>query len=139
MSLDLGFLPAATTVSNILQYWEYEDQPDAVLKYDAFATPALRTAVDCIELLKTTSRQLTDYTIDTDKDRLIAVVGERQLTKLERSILLPSPRRSDLDFMHDGLDPPAENDNVIDNVSGGAPRLTMKAVKHCSWSDSDKH
>ena len=82
---DLGWKEASHAVGNVLQCWEHQGTADAVLEYDAFATEATRTAVDCIAEMDTTSRGLTDYTIDTGTS--VAVVGFEQLTELERSIL----------------------------------------------------
>lgn len=101
---DIGWKTAATAVGNILQCWEYEGRSDAILDYDAFDTPATRAAVGCIESLETTSQQLTDYTIETEDYRSVAVVGERQLTELERSIL-PETYKSVDPFIDEPFDP----------------------------------
>jgi len=67
------------------QCWEYQGTANAVLDYEQFATTATHTAVDCIGEMDTTSKRLTEYTIDADTS--VAVVGFKQLTELERSIL----------------------------------------------------
>ncbi|MFP8958076.1 PD-(D/E)XK nuclease family protein [Natrialbaceae archaeon A-CW3] len=82
---DLKWKEASYVVGNILQCWEYRGSIDAILEYEAFATPATRTAVNCIAELDTTSRRLTEYTIDDEAN--VVVVGIEQLTELERSIL----------------------------------------------------
>lgn len=82
---DLAWKEASFAVGNVLQCWEYQGAPEAILGYDAFDTQATREVVDCIAELDTTSRRLTDYTIDADQN--VAVVGIDQLTTLERSIL----------------------------------------------------
>jgi len=64
---------------------EYQGTANAVLDYEQFATTATHTAVDCIGEMDTTSKRLTEYTIDADTS--VAVVGFKQLTELERSIL----------------------------------------------------
>lgn len=84
---DLDWKEASYVVGNILQCWEYQGTADAILEYEAFGTEATRTAVDCIAEMDTTSRSLTDYTIDSGTT--VAVVGIQQLTELERSILPP--------------------------------------------------
>lgn len=84
---NLNWKEASYAVGNILQCWEYQGSVDAILEYEAFATDATRTAVACIESMDTTSRSLSDYTIDSDAS--VAVVGIKQLTELERSILPP--------------------------------------------------
>lgn len=71
----------------MLQCWEYRGRADAIFEYDAFDTPATRTIVDIISSLQTSSGLLATYNIDVGADGSVAVVGERQLTNLERSIL----------------------------------------------------
>jgi hypothetical protein len=82
---DLNWKEASHAVGNILQCWEYQGTANAVLDYEQFATTATHTAVDCIGEMDTTSKRLTEYTIDADTS--VAVVGFKQLTELERSIL----------------------------------------------------
>ena len=84
---DLSWKQASYAIGNMLQCWEYRGSPDAILEYDAFDTPATRTVVDCIGALETTSRTLTDYQINREEYDSVAVIGEQQLTNLERSIL----------------------------------------------------
>ncbi|ELY96178.1 hypothetical protein C483_00090 [Natrialba hulunbeirensis JCM 10989] len=84
---DLSWKEIAYTVGNVLQCWEYRGSADAILEYDAFDTPATRTVVDLVDSLQTSSRLLTEYEIDGGTDKSVVVVGERQLTNLERSIL----------------------------------------------------
>ncbi|WP_408960547.1 PD-(D/E)XK nuclease family protein [Natrinema sp. 74] len=84
---ELSWKQIAYTVGNVLQCWEYRGTPDSILEYDAFDTPATRTVVDIVESMDTSSRLLADYQIDIGIDESVAVVGERQLTNLERSIL----------------------------------------------------
>ncbi|OLZ39247.1 hypothetical protein A6E15_17735 [Natrinema saccharevitans] len=84
---DLGWKEVAYAVGNVLQCWEYRGRADAILEYDAFDTHATRTVVDVVDSLQTSSRLLADYEIDVGADGSVAVVGESQLTNLERSIL----------------------------------------------------
>ncbi|WP_243637926.1 hypothetical protein [Natrarchaeobius oligotrophus] len=84
---DLSWKQIAHTVGNVLQCWEYEGTADGIFEYEAFDTPATRTVVDIIDSLQTSSRLLADYEIEVGSNESIAVVGERQLTNLEHSIL----------------------------------------------------
>ena len=85
---ELDWKRGAYAIGNILQCWEHHGHVDAILDYDAYVDDATRWAVEHISDLTTTSRQLTDYRISADRD--VAVVGEDQLTQLERSILPPT-------------------------------------------------
>lgn len=84
---DLSWKQIATAVGDTLQAWEHDGRVDAVLSYEGFDTPTNRTVVECISALEMTSQQFTDYKIDTDEYPSVAVVGEPQLTTLDRSIL----------------------------------------------------
>jgi len=90
---DLNWKETSYAVGNILQCWEYQGTADAVLNYEQFATRATHTAVDCIAEMDTTSKRLTEYSIEADTS--VAVVGFKQLTELERSILSPDYERID--------------------------------------------
>jgi hypothetical protein len=82
---DLDWKRGAYAIGNILQCWEHQGSLDAVLDYDAYVDAATRQAVEHIADLGTTSQRLTEYQIDPSQN--VAVVGEDQLTQLERSIL----------------------------------------------------
>lgn len=82
---DLDWKRGAYAIGNILQCWEHHGRLDAILDYDAYVDDATRKAVEYIADLETTSRRLTEYRIDDDRD--VAIVGYDQLTPLERSIL----------------------------------------------------
>lgn len=84
---DLEWKPAATAAGEILQCWEYDGEIDALLSYDSFDTPTIKTAVECLRSLDTTSQKLTEYEIDSTEYPSVAVVGKEGLTTLERSIL----------------------------------------------------
>jgi len=84
---DLGWKQISYIVGDVLQCWEYQGTAESILEYDGFDTPATRTVVETIKPLQTSSRLLTDYTIDAEAYDSVAVVGESQLTNLERSIL----------------------------------------------------
>jgi len=103
---DLNWKEASHAVGNILQCWEYQGTANAVLDYEQFATTATHTAVDCIGEMDTTSKRLTEYTIDADTS--VAVVGFKQLTELERSIL-PSDYETVDPFTEESFNyPPSE-------------------------------
>jgi hypothetical protein len=82
---DVDWKRAAYAIGNILQCWEHRGSLEAILDYEEYADGATRQAVEHIADLETTSRRLTDYRIDAGRD--VAVVGDDQLTRLERSIL----------------------------------------------------
>lgn len=82
---DLDWKSAAYTVGNILQCWEHQTSIDAILEYDAYADGPTQDAVRYMRQLQTTSRELTDYTVDPDQS--LAVVGPAEFTPLERMIL----------------------------------------------------
>ncbi|WP_173862844.1 PD-(D/E)XK nuclease family protein [Salinigranum rubrum] len=100
---DLNWKETSYVVGNILQCWEYLGTAEAVLDYDQFATKATHTAVDCIAEMDTTSTRLTEYSIDADTS--VAVVGFKQLTELERSILPPDYETVD-PFTEESFDHP---------------------------------
>ena len=83
--LDHDWTTIAHAIGNVLQCWEHQGSHDAILDYDAHVTPATRDVVATMGDLETTSSRLTDYQIDPDRD--VAVIGDRQLTPLERTIL----------------------------------------------------
>ncbi|WP_237560526.1 PD-(D/E)XK nuclease family protein [Halapricum salinum] len=90
---DLTWKQAAYLGEEIIHAWEYTGRPDGILDYDRFDTPAVRNAVEHVAGLETTSRRLTDYTVDESTE--LAVVGYPQFTALERSILPDSFDRID--------------------------------------------
>jgi hypothetical protein len=100
---ELNWKETSYAVGNILQCWEYQGTADAVLDYEQFATTATHTAVDCIAEMDTTSKRLTEYSIESDTS--VAVVGFEQLTELERSILPPNYETID-PFTQESFDHP---------------------------------
>ncbi|RDZ49515.1 hypothetical protein C5C07_20320 [Haloferax sp. Atlit-4N] len=120
---DLNWKETSYAVGNILQCWEYQGTADAVLDYEQFATTATHTAVDHIADMDTTSKRLTEYSIDADTS--VAVVGFEQFTELERSILPPDYETIDA-FTEESFDyppfrildsPAAIVDVVLDTVT----------------------
>ncbi|QSG08571.1 PD-(D/E)XK nuclease family protein [Halapricum desulfuricans] len=100
---DLSWKQASYLGEEIIHSWEYTARPDGILEFEQFNTPAVRQAVAQTRDLDTTSRHLTDFTIDEDID--LAVVGYPQLTALERSIL-PSEYTEIDRFTDDAFDQP---------------------------------
>ncbi|MGB9985731.1 PD-(D/E)XK nuclease family protein [Salarchaeum japonicum] len=100
----LNWKETSYAVGNILQCWEYQGTADAILDYEQFATTATHTAVDCISKMDTTSNRLTEYSIEADTS--VAVVGFKQLTELERSILPPDYETVD-PFTEESFDHPS--------------------------------
>ena len=82
---DHDWKAVAYAIGNVLQCWEHQGRLDSIHDYDAYVDETTREVVGIMQGLRTTSKQLTEYTID-DSNRL-AVVGYDQLTNLERSIL----------------------------------------------------
>lgn len=100
---DYSWKQTARTIGDVIQSWEYEARPDAILDYDRFDTPAVRDILGSVRALDTTSKRLTEFTIDEDID--VAVVSEPQFTPLERSILPDDYDRID-PFTDDAFDHP---------------------------------
>lgn len=82
---DNDWKAVASAIRNVLQCWKYKGSLDAILNYDAYGDATTREVVEIMRGLRTTSQQLSEYTISDD--RSVAVVGYDQLTNLERSIL----------------------------------------------------
>ena len=84
---DLSWKQVSKSVGDILQCWEYRGRPEAILEYDGFDTASNREVLDTIRSVDTSSHILTEYQIDASTAQSVAVVGESQLTELERTIL----------------------------------------------------
>lgn len=91
---DHDWKAVAYAIGNVLQCWEHQGRLDAILDYDAYVDETTREVVEIMRSLRTTSKQLTEYT--TGDDQSVAVVGYDQLTNLERSILPETFDRIDL-------------------------------------------
>jgi hypothetical protein len=72
-------------VGNVLQCWEHRSSADAIFEYESYVSEATRAVVDGLDRSEVASARLEAFQIDDDLD--VAVVGETQLTPLERSIL----------------------------------------------------
>lgn len=100
---DHDWRAVAYAVGNVLQCWEHRGRLDAVLDHDAYVDDATRDVVEVMRSLRTTSKRLTEFTVDGD--RSVAVVGADQLTALERSVLPETCDRVDL-FSDEAFDHP---------------------------------
>lgn len=71
-------------IGNVLQCWEHQGSAESILEYDSYVDEATSDVVEIMAELRSTSRSLTEHTADGGS---LAVIGESQLTTLERSIL----------------------------------------------------
>jgi hypothetical protein len=119
----------AYTIGNVLQCWEHQGRLDAILDYDAYVDETTREVVDIMRTLRTTSKQLTEYTIDGDQS--VAVVGHDLLTHLERSILPDAFDRVDL-FTDETFDYPAFHvfESATDIVTALLDTITTQNAEH---------
>ncbi|OYR95469.1 hypothetical protein DJ71_01585, partial [Halorubrum sp. E3] len=118
---DHDWKAVAYAVGNVLQCWEHTGRLDAILEYDAYVDDATREVVEVMRTLRTTSKRLSEYTVDGDRsidgdrsvmgdrsdegDQSVAVVGHDQLTALERSVLPEGFDRVEL-FADEAFDHP---------------------------------
>jgi len=109
-------------VGNVLQCWEHQGSVESILSYDAYVDDETREVVDIMADVRSTSKSLTEYSIDAET---VAVVGEGQLTTLERAVLPDEYDAIDL-FTGDRFDYPSFDifdssadivDAIVDTVS----------------------
>jgi len=109
-------------IGNVLQCWEHQGFVESILEYEEYVDDATTDVVERMADLGSTSNSLTECTIDGQS---LAVVGERQLTALERSILPEDYDRVEL-FTDDAFEYPLFNifessadivDAVLDTVT----------------------
>ncbi|QWC20266.1 PD-(D/E)XK nuclease family protein [Halorubrum sp. 2020YC2] len=100
---DRDWKSIAYAVGNVLQCWEHRGRLDAILDYDAYVDDATREVVDVMRTLRTTSKRLSEYSVDDDLS--VAVVGYDQLTALERNVLPDAFDRVEL-FADEAFDRP---------------------------------
>ncbi|MFB6283672.1 MAG: PD-(D/E)XK nuclease family protein [Halobacteria archaeon] len=77
------------TVGNILQCWEHQGNPEAILEYQSYVDENTPEILKAIKNLDTTSSQLQSHQIPEHIS--LAVVGENQFTELEKTILPSNP------------------------------------------------
>lgn len=92
-TVDLSWKQTAHLIGEVLQCWEHQGTPEAILEYDRYDTPAVRTVVQEITSIDTRARRLQDTRLDGEGS--VAVIGYDQLTALQRSILPPDVTRID--------------------------------------------
>jgi hypothetical protein len=109
-------------IGNVLQCWEHQGTIESILEHDSYVDEETSDVVEIMAELQSTSRSLTEYTFDGES---LAVVGEQQLTTLERSILPKEYDQVDL-FTTDTFDYPSFNifdssadivDAILDTVT----------------------
>ena len=71
-------------IGNVLQCWEHQGDREAILNFEAFVDPVTRDVVDALATIPTTSHWLSRCTLDPDD--AVAILGDDQLTQLERRI-----------------------------------------------------
>ena len=126
---DHDWKAVAYAIGNVLQCWEHQGSLDAILEYDAYVDETTREVVDIMRTLRTTSKQLTEYTIEDDQS--VAVVGYDQLTNLERSILPDKFDRIDL-FTDEAFDYPEFHvfQSATDIVTALLDTITAHNAEH---------
>ncbi|MFB6353138.1 MAG: PD-(D/E)XK nuclease family protein [Halobacteriales archaeon] len=88
---DLSWKEAAYAIGNVLQCWEHQGAPEAILEYPPYANTATETVLDVIRDLELTSTRLSEDRIEDD--RSVAVIGHDRFTPLERSVIPPDATR----------------------------------------------
>jgi hypothetical protein len=113
-------------IGNVLQCWEHQGSAESILEYESYVDDATSDVVDVMADLQSTSKLLTEYTVDTPS---LAVVGEQQLTTLERSILPDEYDSVDL-FTADSFDYPPFNvfDSSADIIDAILDTVTVETA-----------
>lgn len=126
---DRDWKAVAYAIGNVLQCWEYQGSLDSILEYDAYVDATTREVVEIMRGLRTTSQQLTDYTVSDG--RSVAVVGYDQLTNLERSVLPDEFDRVEL-FTDDAFDLPPFHifESATDIVTALLDTITVENAEH---------
>ncbi|QGN07919.1 hypothetical protein Hrd1104_11860 [Halorhabdus sp. CBA1104] len=126
---DHDWKAVAYAIGNVLQCWEHQGRLDAILDYDAYVDETTREVVEIMQNLRTTSKRLTEHTIDDDQS--VAVVGYEQLTNLERSILPEAFDRVDL-FTDEVFDYPEFHvfESATDIVSALLDTISAHNAEH---------
>ena len=119
----------AYAIGNVLQCWEHQGSLDAILDYESYVEETTREVVEIMRILQTTSKQLTEYTIDDNQS--VAVVGYDQLTNLERSVLPDTFERVNL-FTDETFDYPEFHifQSATDIVTALLDTITAHNAEH---------
>ncbi|PHQ47359.1 hypothetical protein DJ68_02280 [Halorubrum sp. C3] len=144
---DHDWKAVAYAVGNVLQCWEHTGRLDAILEYDAYVDDATREVVEVMRTLRTTSKRLSEYTVDGGRsidgdrsvtgdrsdegDQSVAVVGHDQLTALERSVLPEEFDRVDL-FADEAFDHPPFHvfESATDVVAALLDTVSARNAEH---------
>lgn len=115
----------AYEIGNILQCWEHQGHLDAILDYEAYVTETTEAVVKLMRSMETTSNRLTAYEVDAGQS--VAVVGDEQLTQLERNILPSEYDRVDL-FADGSFETPAFHifQSATDIISALVDAITVE-------------
>ena len=126
---DHDWKPIAYAIGNVLQCWEHQGSLDAILDYESYVEETTREVVEIMRTLQTTSKQLTEYTIDDNQS--VAVVGYDQLTNLERSVLPDTFERVNL-FTDETFDYPEFHifQSATDIVTALLDTITAHNAEH---------
>ena len=84
-STELGWKEAAYAREVILGCWEETGEVAAVLDFDRFDTPAIRTALSVVREADSAHHDLAVYT--PDESQSVAVIGLDQFTALDKQVL----------------------------------------------------
>ncbi|QLH83032.1 PD-(D/E)XK nuclease family protein [Halosimplex pelagicum] len=115
-------------VGNVLQCWEHQGTAESILEYDRYVDGETSDVVEIMAELQSTSQSLTEYTVDAES---LAVVGEQQLTTLERNILPDEYDRIDL-FTEGTFDYPQFNifDSSADIIDAILDTITAETANN---------
>ena len=84
-STELGWKEAAYAREVILGCWAETGDVEAILDYDRFDTPAIRTALSVVREADSAHHDLAAYTPDAEQS--VAVIGLDQFTALDKQVL----------------------------------------------------
>lgn len=83
--LELPWKQTAHLIGEVLQCWEHQGSPQAIIEYPRYDTPSVHKVVNAIAGIDTRAKRLQETHL-TAEDR-VAVIGIDQMTTLQRSIL----------------------------------------------------
>lgn len=127
----LTWQQAASIVELVIGCWEETGDLQAILEYDGFDTPAIRSVVDTVASTPSAHRDVAEYTPDPDES--VAVIGIDQFSALDRSVLPPS--YDTVSMLDDAatIDPPVVScfdspDAIVETVVDTIRRTTPEEV-----------